>query len=316
MTAARAPRFVKTLVIIFGLALLASLSAQGARAQAVVREVNLPEKGTISVKNRNGRVTVVASDEQKGVVSLKAESPGAAVEESDIISTPSGSGVEITVRGRGERDRIDLTLRVPSRTKVKVESEAGAVSVSGNLESAEVKTDTGTIHADVPVDAVSFQFFWEASRPRYFSDVELPKVKELRGGWYSISGKLGEKKAKKEERVRLAFSTQRGVVIFNVDPANVPSDLRERPLTEAVRAIVRSGDGNLMEAIRKVSPKMFGDYAKTLPPPKEAPSLVARRAPGEVATEVSPQLLRLNVSVTDRSGRALSGLREQDFTLF
>jgi VWFA-related protein len=92
--------------------------------------------------------------------------------------------------------------------------------------------------------------------------------------------------------------------------------LRERPLTEAARAIVRSGDQTLMEAIRKVSPRLFGDYAQTLPPLKAAPSLVARRPPGEVTTEVSPQLLRLNVSVTDRNGRAMSGLAAQDFTLF
>jgi VWFA-related protein len=313
---ARAPRFAKTVAIVFVSALLAALSAQTARAQGLVRELSLPEKGTVSIKNRNGRVTVIASYEQKNAISLKAESPGAAIEEADIISTPSGSTVEIDVRKRAERDRIDVTLRVPSRAKVKIESEAGAVDVAGNFESAEVRTNTGTIHADVPVDALSFEFMWEASRPRYFSDVELPKVKEKRGGWYSISGKLGEKKPKKEERVRLDFSTQRGVVLFNVDPSMVPSDLRERPLTEAARAIVRSGDSQLTEAIRKVSPRLFGDYAKTLPPPKEAPSLVERRAPGEVTTEVSPQLLRLNVSVTDRNGRALSGLGAQDFTLF
>jgi VWFA-related protein len=313
---ARAPRFEKTVVIVFALALLATLSARSARAQGLVRELSLPEKGIVSIKNRNGRVTVIASDEQRSGITLKAESTGAAIEEADIVSTPSGNTVEIAVRGRRERDRIDVTLRVPSRAKVKVESEAGAVDVAGNFESAEVRTNTGTIHADVPVEALSFEFMWEASRPRYFSDVELPKVKEKRGGWYSISGKLGEKKPKKEERVRLDFSTQRGVILFNVDPSMVPSDLRERPLTEAARAIVRSGDSQLTEAIRKVSPRLFGDYAKTLPPPKAAPSLVERRAPGEVTTEVSPQLLRLNVSVTDRNGRALSGLGAQDFTLF
>ncbi|HKS28816.1 MAG TPA: VWA domain-containing protein [Pyrinomonadaceae bacterium] len=312
----RAPRPVKKSVIIFALALLIAASVREASAQGLVRELNLPEKATVSVKNRNGRVTVIASDEQKGVASLKAESPGAAVEEADVVSTPSGGSLQIDVRGRREKDRIDVTIRVPSRTKVRVESEAGAVDVAGNFESAEVRTNTGTIHADVPTDALSFEFFWEASRPRFFSEVELPKVKEQRGGWYSISGKLGEKKAKKEERVKLSFSTQRGVILFNVDPSMVPSDLRDRPLTEAARAIVRSGDSRLMEAIRKVSPKLFGDYAKTLPPPKEAPSLVARSAPGEVATVVSPQLLRLNVSVTDRNGRAMSGLRAQDFTLF
>jgi VWFA-related protein len=312
----RLPRLVRNLVIIVLLTLTLTAFAGSARAQSVVRELNLPEKATVSIKNRNGRVTVIASDEQKGVASLKAESPGAAVEETDVVSTPSGGTVQIDVRGRSERDRIDITVRVPARTRVKVESEAGAVSVEGNLETAEVRTNTGTIHADVPTDAVSFEFLWEASRPRYFSDVELPKVKEKAGGWYSISGKLGEKKAKRAERVQLAFSTQRGVILFNVDPSMVPSDLRDRPLTEAARAIVRSGDALLMDAIRKVSPKLFGDYAKTLPPPKEAPSLVQRRPPGQVTTEISPQLLRLNVSVTDRNGRALAGLRPQDFTLF
>src|SRR5207253_11439213 len=120
--------------------------------------------------------------------------------------------------------------------------EARAVDVVGNREAAEVSTNTGTIHADVPTDALSFDFLWEASRPRYFSDVELPKVKEKAGGWYVITGKLGEKKADKDERVRLSLATQRGVIIFNVDPSMVPSDLRDRPLTEAARAIVRSGD--------------------------------------------------------------------------
>jgi len=67
--------------------------------------------------------------------------------------------------------------------------------------------------------------------------------------------------------VRLNFRTERGVVLLNVDPAMVPSDLRERPLTEAAKAIVRSGDPGLIDAIRKVSPKMFGDYAMTLPAP-------------------------------------------------
>jgi VWFA-related protein len=301
-----------------GLMLMCVFSALGGvRAQSLERELNAPEKVEVSVKNRNGRVTVRADDEgQRAKVLLRAESRGAAVADSDVVSIASGSRIEITVRERAsEQDRIDITVRVPARAKVKVESEAGAVSVIGNLASAEVATDTGTIHADVPVDSVNFNFLWEASRPRYFSDTELPKIKEKRGGVYSISGKLGDRKAKKEERVRLDFITQRGVVIFNVDPSMVPTDLRERPLTEAARAIVRSGDSQLIESIRKVSPKLFGDYAKTLPPPKDAPSLVARRPPAQLVTAVSPQLMRLNASVTDRNGRAISGLRTSDFTV-
>jgi VWFA-related protein len=290
-------------------------SIANARAQAIERDLSATEKPTVSIKNRNGRVVVAASDDQKGV-SLKAESVGAAVEESDVVTSAKGNLIEIDVRSRREQDRIDLTVRVPSRAHVKVLSEAGAVDVIGNLASAEVETNTGTIRTDVPTDAVRMNLLWEASRPRYFSDVELPKVKEKHAGLFEISGTIGDKKAKKDDRVDLYFKTERGVVIFNVDPSMVPSDLRERPLTEAVRAIVRSGDSGLIDAIRKVSPRYFGDYAKTLPPMKETPSLVARRQPGLVATSAGGQLMRLNVNVTDTNGRALSGLKKSDFSVF
>ncbi len=313
---ARAPRFGKSFFIIALLVVLVGASAASARAQSLTRELSLPEKGTVAIKNRNGRITVIAVEEQKSGVSLSASSSGAAVSEGDVISATTGASLQIDVGPRRESERIDLTVRVPARARVRIETEAGMVDVVGNFEQAEVRTNTGTIHADVPVDAVQFEFIWEASRPRFFSDVELPKVKEKAGGWYAISGKLGNKEAKKEERVRLTFNTQRGLVLLNVDPSMVPSDLRERPLTEAARAVVRSGDSRLMEPIRKVSPRMFGDYAKTLPPPREMPSLVERQPPGQVTVEVAPQTMRLNVSVTDRNGRAVSGLREPDFTLF
>ena len=197
-----------------------------------------------------------------------------------------------------------------------MKGQAGAVDVIGSVESAVVKTDTGTIHADVPLEALKFNFVWEASRPRYMSDVELPAVKEKAGGTFKLSGRLGEKDAKKEELVALDFRTQRGVVLLNIDPEMAPSDLRERPLTEAARAIVRSGDSQLVEAIRKVSPKMFGDYAKTLPPPDKEPTLVKRAPPGQIVSSVAPQLMRFNASVTDRNGRAIGGMSETDFTVW
>jgi VWFA-related protein len=299
--------------VLFAAALL-FLAASPISAQSLERELNTPEKVSVSIKNQNGRVVVIASEMQKKVF-LTAVSTGAAIAESDVKSTAAGGNVEIDVRGRKEQDRIDITVRVPVRTKVKVTSIAGAVEVIGNVTSAEVETDTGTIHADVPLDAVRFNFVWQASKPRFMSDPDLPKVKEKAGGWYAINGKLGDKKAKKDARIELDFATQRGVILFNVDPNLAPSDLRERPLTEAAKAIVRSSNSTLMEAIRRVSPKLFGDYAKTLPPPTSAPSLLTRRVPGEFATSVAPQLMRLTANVTDQQGRAIGGLTAADFVV-
>lgn len=298
------------------LALMLVCIATPAMAQSYHHEVETGDKTSVSVKSRNGRVSVIATDDQLKRVSIEATSAGALVDQTDVLTVAKGGDVNITVRDRREKDRIDLVVRVPARTKVKIESEAGAVDVVGNLESAEVSTNTGTIHADVPLDAVKFNFMWSASRPRFLSDVELPKVKEKAAGVFVISGKLGEKKPDKVDRVQLEFLTQRGVVLLNVDPAMVPPDLRERPLTEAARAIVRSGDSQLTDAIRKVSPKMFGDYANTLPPPEKQPELVKRSAPGQFVSVLSPQLMRFNASVTDRNGRAIGGMKAPDFTVY
>jgi VWFA-related protein len=285
-------------------------------AQNYQRELDTPDKVSVSVKNPTGRVEIIAADTQQNKVAVEANSRGTPIDSTDLRIEAKAGDIRIDVRDRGEKDRIDLVVRIPLRSKATVETEAGAVDISGNIESAEVTTNTGTIHADVPLEALKFNFLWQSSRPRYLSDVELPEIKEKRGGFFSISGKLGEKKPKKEERVELNFLTRRGVVLLNVDPEMVPSDLSQRPLTDAVRGIVRSGDSQLIDAIRKVSPKMFGDYAKTLPPPDKEPMLQRRKPPGQVATAVAPQLMRLNASVTDRHGRAIGGMKAGDFTVY
>ncbi len=298
------------------LLLLLAVVSSPAFAQGFKKEIEAPEKVNLSVKNLDGRVSVVASQEQQKTVTIDARSTGLPVETDDVKVETKGSDVKIDVRSRGEKDRIDLVVTVPTRSKVSVEGQAGAVDVIGSVESANIRTDTGTIHADVPLDAVKFNFYWEASKPRYMSDVELPPIKEKAGGTYKLSGRLGEEKPDKEQLVVLDFRTQRGVVLLNIDPERAPADLRERPLTEAARAIVRSGDSELVEAIRKVSPKMFGDYAKTLPPPDKEPELVSRRPPGKLVSAVAPQLMRFTASVTDRNGRAIGGMRESDFTVW
>jgi VWFA-related protein len=285
-------------------------------AQSYKQEFEAPEKVSLSVKNLDGRVSVVASEEQQKKITVEAKSAGLTVDPADVKVESKGANIHIDVRPRGEKDRIDLMVTIPTRSRVEIEGQAGAVDVVGSFESVSVKTDTGTIHADVPLEALKFNFTWEASKPRYMSDVELPPIKEKAGGAYKLSGRLGEKDVDKELLVALDFRTQRGVVLLNIDPERAPADLRERPLTEAARAIVRSGDSQLVEAIRKVSPKMFGDFAKTLPPPDKEPALVRRAPPGGIVSSVAPQLMRFTASVTDRNGRAIGGMRESDFTVW
>lgn len=330
----KARAFVAGVVV----ALVCLFETGAARAQGFERELDASASGIeLRVRNRLGRVTVTASDEGVKKVSIRASSAaGPPVTERDVRVEQGGGALTIEVArerasggggadSRGEfhgsliqleRERIDLTVSVPPRSRVRVETEAGAVDVIGNVASAEVRTGTGTIRADVPLDALRYSFRWTLSRPRFFSEVELPEVKSKRGGIYEISGRFGEKKAKRDERIELRLETARGVVLFGVkDEAAVPSDLRERALTEAARAIIRSGDTELTDAIRKIAPRLVGDYAATLPPHASEPTLGTRTDPFDVKTSAGQNLARVQARVTDRNGRALPGLAMSDFSV-
>ena len=128
-------------------------------------------------------------------------------------------------------------------------------------------------------------------------------------------GASDEKDDKKKERstsVELAFTTARGIVILNVPPNEVSSDLRERPLTDAAKAIIRSGDVSLMDSIRRASPKYFGEYSRTLPPMRREPSLASRSIVADVPGETLKDAI---VRVTDVNNRSIADLVPSDFVV-
>ena len=330
-------------------------------AQSLTRELKLGEAGTLTIVNLSGRVEVSTATGDGVGIRLTAASTDA-VAESEIKVDASGN-VKIETAPAEANKRIDLSLVVPERSRLKIETREGEVRVSGDLESVEVKTETGTIAADVPVDDLKYDFFWTASRPRFLSDIKLSKVKEKSGGRFQLKGKYRseeadesgdeekqkEKKSKddksdpppdsdssklesdasgngatdgkssdeneKKERsktVALSFSTARGIVLLNVPPNEVTSDLRERPLTNAAKAIIRSGDVVLTDAIRRATPKYFGDYARTLPPMRREPFLSTNSRPADVAGETTKEAV---VRVTDMYNRSIAGLTAADFTV-
>ena len=287
-------------------------------AQSLTREITAPANAEVIITNRNGRVTI-KTDAKAKTATLTAETQGRAVNPAEVLTEGKGNTFQITTKPAKERDRIDLTLTLAPRARVRVTTEAGAVELLGDFSNAQATTDTGTIHADALLDeehGVKLEWLWQTSRPRFFSEEKLPEVKEKRAGMFLLKGKLGAEKPEKDKLTELNFVTQRGVILFNVDPAMVPTDLRERALTKVARFFVRSGDDDLSEAVRMVSPKLFGDYTRGLPPPRgAAPSLVNRTHQRNDEPSAGPQLLRLNVSLTDARGRAVPNLTAADFTI-
>lgn len=308
---------------IFTLIFLVFLTFFAAQAQTVEREFPYQNGATVEIKNLYGRVFVLADEklENKAIVQINADKNLTSSE----IRTETGKGLNLEILPQNAKNRVDLTIKLPLRARVRITTGEGEVRVSGNLESAEVFTETGTIAAQVPLDDLKYNFLWTASRPRVLSDPTLEEIKEKSAGKFQIKGKIVQKtedrsqkseeeKPKTEDQkpktIELNLTTARGIILLNVNPNEVPSDLRERTLTNAAKAIIRSGDSLLMEAIRRASPKYFGDYAATLPPIKRTPNLTIGEKPQPLPKANLKQVL---VKVTDLNNRAVSDLKQADF---
>lgn len=331
------------------LALFALVFVCSANAQNFQRELSVAKNGKIEIANFYGRISISTEDEAEKAV-IFAEN----AKESEVTSVFEENRLLINVASENQKARIDLNLKIPTRMRVKIETSDGEVRVGGNFETLEIKTATGTIATDIPLDDVKYNFVWTASRARFLSDIELNDVKEKAAGKFVLNGKIFEgknlgKKSKKpktkgkpeeessideespdneetednksknkdekpeEKSIELDFSTSRGIILLNVNPSSVPSDLGEKPLTNAAKAIIRSGDSILMEAIRRASPKFFGDYASTLPPFKAAPVLEEKNNSGR--NIVNARFKKVVVQVTDVNNRSIPDLKKEDFIL-
>jgi len=134
-------------------------------------------------------------------------------------------------------------------------------------------------------------------------------AEEENGGRSGLSNE-SKKTADRNRSIRLDLQSARGIIILNIPPNEVTSDLRERPLTKAAQAIIRSGDSLLMEAIRRAAPKFFGDYMRTLPPLKLEPKFADQRIS---ESERGAGTRIAIVTVSDANNRAISGLNINDF---
>jgi VWFA-related protein len=297
------------------------------RAQDVTVEFPLGSGAWLEVINHHGRVQVSAID---ATVASFTVSSSAEVTSGDIRVENAKGRTRVTAAPAQGSKRIDLTVTVPIRSKVKIITTDGEISVRGDLSEISAETQTGTVVTDLPAAELKYEMQWTAARPRFVADFDLESVREGSAGRFSIKGVHrapvddtprrdplvpetegnGDRpKPATETSVSLDIKTARGIVLLNVPPNEVASDLRERPLTNAAKAIVRSGDSILMSAIRRAAPKYFGEYERTLPPAERSPRLTT----GGGSAFTGPGRRMATVRVTDANNRAIAGLSASDF---
>ncbi len=306
-------KFLLIVAISFATALFNGVAA----GQEFTREFRSGKGTTVEITNEFGRVDISAAAETDETSVVKASSPGS-IGGKEIIVETNGSTTKITVSPATRDKRIDISATVSKGTKIKIITKAGEVRVSGSPEKAEVTTDTGTIAADVPLDDLKYELIWTLSKPRIVSDFKTEKIKEISRGRSQIKGKYSKEKETTADdaadeliqQIELNFTTARGIILLNVPPSEVADDLRDRPLTVAAKAVIRSGDSILTEAIRRVSPKRFDEYTSDLAPIKREPILAERLVEPDQNYD-SVKIATVRVTGNDR--RAIADLTAADF---
>ncbi len=322
-----------------GIIALAIVFTAQVNAQSYRTESDIAAGATLEIVNFHGRVDAAAVTGATKASITAASS--VSVTESEIKVENTKGQLRVTVIPASSGKRIDLLVQVPERSLVMITTRDGEIGLSGNFQTVTAISETGTIAADLPTQDLKYEFLWTASKPRVVSDFELEPVKERSGGRFVIKGiykKPVEDEPKTEtpvtaddaatkgngedppttekpidQTVTANFTTERGIVLLNVPPNEVSSDLRERPLTNAAKAIVRSGDSILMAAIRRSAPKYFGEYERTLPPAERTPRLTVQTG---AANGSGASTKVVSVRVTDANNRAIPGMTAADFELF
>jgi VWFA-related protein len=297
------------------------LLAISVNAETLQKEFSFKQGNSLEVVNLTGKVLITADEKLSDKILLVADS-NKQVSESEISANVVGNKVLIDIGEANSKKRIDVSIKLPQFSSVKIKTNEGEVILTGKISNAEILTETGTIATDIPIKTINYQLWWTASRPRFMADFPLEKVKEKNAGKFVIQGNFQKEETQTEPQTdekkevepptKLFFTTARGIILLNVPLKDAPNDLRERPLTNAAKAIVRSGDSMLMEAIRRASPKYFGEYAATLPPSKREPTLRERKQ-GESA--ISADIKRVIVKALDDKNRAIPNLKKEDFKI-
>jgi VWFA-related protein len=302
----------KFLFLIVAAAVLAFFPANAA-AQGFTREFTSAAGSVIEIINEYGRVEAAADIEAEDTAGSSITVSGdAGISESDLVLSLNGRNKRIEVKPADKKKRIDIVVRTAKGVELKIRTAAGEVRVSGEPAKAAVTTDTGTIAANVPSEKLRYELVWTLSKPRVVADLDLPETKELSRGRYRIKGEHSDNEDEDAGETRLEFTTARGIVLLNVPPGEVADDLRERQLTEAAKALVRSGDSMLVEAVKRVSPKQFGEYTGTLRPVKREPVLREKPVqPNEAGEFVKTAVVR----VTDAERHAVGELNAADFSV-
>ena len=237
----------------------------------------------LTLLNPHGAVRITV--ENRPDVSIQATSEEGTTQASDVAVVRNEDGIEAVVR-----EAVDLEVLAPYRLLIKAATGAGDLSYSG-YGWASFETETGAVSLTYPREATAFELI-SAEPPLFFSGEALLETDGE--SWRARDRLTAEAVGAAYGRLTLRAGRP-GSVMLTAVPA-IPEDSPVKPHWLAGRLLPRLF-------------RRFGD------PKFENQETPEADGPAESAADFSAdvRLVQLDVSVTDKEGRAIAGLGVDDF---
>ena len=230
----------------------------------------------------------------KSEVSIKAEVLAESIQTNEVSVKSANNKLDVYCSPAKSDRKIFLTLRVPPQAILWVETNGNSIQITQPADQIIIS------HSSKELLQLSVPESTSLDMKDARNAVERRHLGPLRNARIGISG----------QRVgtgppHVKVTAPKALVVVDREAIEPP----ERPATLAATTIARRS-GTMGEALRRSAPYLFRPSARLDPP---APD---RTDKDESAVKLETYLVNLNVSATDRAGRAIPDLTKDDFTVY
>src|SRR6266404_2251445 len=270
------------------------LNSLSAFTQTIETEWSFPTLNSPRVVISNASLVSIVSWD-KSEVSIKAEVLAAAIQAKEVSVKSANNRLEVSCVPAKPDRKVFLTVRVPAKALLWIEIDRNTVQVTEPADQIIVSNASSEL-LQLSVPESSAVDMKEAPHA-----VERRQLGPLGNARIGIGGQhvgAGPPYVKVKAPKALVVVT-RGAI----EPP-------QRPPTLAATTIARR-NGSMSEALRRSAPQLIRPSARI-----DQPAAVKPADTEEGALKLETYLVNLNVSATDRAGRAIPGLTKDDFTVY
>jgi Ca-activated chloride channel family protein len=242
--------------------------------------------------------TISITSWDKNEVSIRGSVLGAQVQAGEITIKPDKNKLEISCHpSKPDRD-IALNLQVPVKAVLEMNTGGNTIQVKEPQGQITIRASRGLLQLLLPeYSSLDMQAAPHASvRRRIGQGVATIGVGRSRMG-------IGP------PYVKVTAATTQVVAVLG-SPEALTQPTITRPMTRAAQSIARRG-GSMSQALRKSTPQLIRPASRIDNAVPAAP-----KNGEEGALKLETYLVNLNVGATDRAGRAVGDLKQDDFSVY